>query len=215
MDKLQVLKIFIVAFSIYCNISAAVASAKKRHRRKFAKSSDKLTKIRPQQFGCYLACRKKRRDSCNDKDNKHERMEYHRTNDSQPQVYWSWRQGWRSACVSAAVCWVLPSALRSSWTASVGVVTWCWPVCTAELARRCLATAAATTTRREQVTACSSDSEMTHRCSHLPNKVQTINRTPDISLLYNGWGYPPPQKKIAPSFGGSGPYITHGSLGPP
>ena len=153
MDKLQVLKIFIVAFSIYCNISAAAASAKKRHRRKFAKSSEKLTKIRPQQFGCYLACRKKRRDSCNDKDNKHERMEYHRTNDSQPQVYWSWRQGWRSACVSAAVCWVLPSALRSSWTASVGVVTWCWPVCTAELARRCLATAAATTTRREQVAA--------------------------------------------------------------
>ena len=39
------LKIFIVAFSIYCNISAAAVSAKKRHRRKFAKSSEKLTKI--------------------------------------------------------------------------------------------------------------------------------------------------------------------------
>jgi len=47
---------------------------------------------------------------------------------------------------------------------------------------------------KKRTSYCSSDSEMTHRCSHLPNKVQTINRTPDISLLYNGWGYPLPPK---------------------
>ena len=46
------------------------------------------------------------------------------------------------------------------------------------------------------ISRCSTDSEMRHRCCHLPNEVENIDSTLDITCTLH-WDPPPPKKKIA------------------
>jgi len=64
---------------------------------------------------------------------------------------------------------------------------------------------------------CSTDSERPHRCCHLPNKVENIDRKPDIPYTIQcSRSSPPPKKKNCPfRWKGSGPSNNTLFFGPP
>jgi len=63
---------------------------------------------------------------------------------------------------------------------------------------------------RNLTSCCSTDSERTHRCCQLQNKVEI----PKSLKKTRAWRCPPPKKMLL-SPGGSGPHLIHGSLHTP